>query len=1049
MLALKRHFWSARRTPPSVLGGLLLCCWHTILALNPALDVDQYAHSGQTVRDGFSLGNIYAMAQTPDGYLWLGSEFGLFRFDGVRSVQWQPPPRENVPRASISALLVTRDGTLWIGTFAGLFTLNGDRLTRYPQFTNQFVTALLEDRAGTVWVGTMKAPGGQLCAIQQITVRCQDEDGTFGRGIWALYEDSSGTLWAGAQSGLWRMAPGAPRHYAIPSQVDESKVTPGWNGPIGMATTDDGALLIALHDAGLMRLVGDVLEPYPIRSAGAADTLLRDRDIDSNKLLRDRDGGLWIATVAHGLIHVHHGRTDLFAQTDGLAGDIILSLFEDREGNVWVGSTGGLDHFREFPVSTLSVKQGLASAVAAAVLATADGSVWVGTHDGLTRWNGELTKVFRRSSGLLDDATHSLFQDAPGRIWVSSRGGLAYLEQNRFVGVKGVPGGEVHFITGDKQGNLWLAEHQSLLHLQGDRLVEQVPWSAVGRQQNASALLAVPDGGIWMGFWNDGGLSYYRDGQLRVSYTAANGLGEGAVADLRLDHDGALWVATAGGASRLKDGRISTLTSRNGLPCSAAMWTLEDDDGAFWLYTACGLVRIARTEMGAWIADPTHRMSTAVLDAGDGVRLSATAASAYAPRATKSSDGKLWFLSGGGVQVVDPRHLALNKLPPPVHIERIIADRKTVWQNFPDTAVSNLPLPALTRDLEIEYAALSLVAPDRNLFRYKLEGRDREWYDAGNRHRTFYTDLAPGKYRFRVMASNNSGVWNEAGAAIDFSVAPAYWQTMWFRALCVIAALILLAALYWLRIRQLAHEFDVKLEARVQERTRIARELHDTLLQSFNGLLLRFRTVHELFSKRPEEAQQILESALNETREALTQGRKAVQGLRADQAETHEFSEAIRTLAQELAQDLSQHSTAVRLNMEGTPRTLRPLIRDEIYRIVSEALRNAFRHAQASRIEVQLGYDERQFELRVRDDGKGIDPDLLRDDGLLGHFGLRGMRERAQNIGGKFTAWSALASGTELVLTVPGDIAYDGTETVRRTLLVSRKNRPKADKAKS
>jgi signal transduction histidine kinase len=342
----------------------------------------------------------------------------------------------------------------------------------------------------------------------------------------------------------------------------------------------------------------------------------------------------------------------------------------------------------------------------------------------------------------------------------------------------------------------------------------------------------------------------------------------------------------------------------------------------------------------------------------------------------------------------------------------------------------------LVRDLSIDYTALSLVAPEKVHFKYQLAGQDPDWREVINERQVQYSNLAPGKYRFRVIASNNSGVWNEQGAALDFSIAPAYWQTGWFRALCVAAILALLWMLYRLRMRQLAHEFDMKVEARVDERTRIARELHDTLLQSFNGLLLRFRTVHALFSKSPDQARTILENAIDETRQALTEGRLAVQGLRSSAVGTHEFIEAIKTLTEALASDPAHSGGAeVRLNVEGTPRKKRPLIRDEIYRIASEALRNAFRHAEASRIEVQLSYGEKSFELRVRDDGKGIDPKFLTDEGPAGHFGLRGMRERAQQIGGTLTVWSAPGSGTELVLSVPGAIAYDTAENAKRSWL--------------
>jgi ligand-binding sensor domain-containing protein len=434
---------------------------------------------------------------------------------------------------------------------------------------------------------------------------------------------------------------------------------------------------MALHGAGVMQLAGDEVEAYPIRDAVNRNRVLADHEVNANKLLRDRDGGLWIGTVDRGLIHLQDGSADLFRRSDGLSGDVILSLFEDREGNVWVASTGGLDRFRELPVTTISVRQGLSSEAIHA-RARSDGWEHLGRScNGLTRLkNGESTHLPYRDAGV-PDAPQALYQDDRGRIWVSTRRGLAYFADDTFVGVTGVPGGVVHYIAGDSEGNLWLSEQENLLHLINGRLVEQIPWSELGRQQRASSLLA-ERGGVWLGFWTDGAVSYLKDRQLRASYTTAHGLGQPPVQHLQLDRDGGLWAATLnGGLSRIKDGHVATLTSRNGLPCDGTNWTIDDDEGSLWLYMRCGLVRITRTEVDAWIADPKHRIGTTVWDAADGVRLRSSAASEFAPRVAKSADGKLWFVTGDGIQVVDPRHLVVNEIPPPVRIEQVTADDKT------------------------------------------------------------------------------------------------------------------------------------------------------------------------------------------------------------------------------------------------------------------------------------------------------------------------------------------------------------------------------------
>jgi signal transduction histidine kinase len=308
-------------------------------------------------------------------------------------------------------------------------------------------------------------------------------------------------------------------------------------------------------------------------------------------------------------------------------------------------------------------------------------------------------------------------------------------------------------------------------------------------------------------------------------------------------------------------------------------------------------------------------------------------------------------------------------------------------------------------------------------FRYQLDGYDHDWHDAGTRRQAFYTDLPPGKYSFRVIASNSDGVWNDNAAKLDFSVAPAYYQTNWFRALCAMLLLLLAWTGYRLRIRQLHRQFEMTLDARVAERTRIARDLHDTLLQSFHGLLLRFQTALNLLPDRPAESKQVLASAIDQAAEAITEGRDAVQGLRTSATATNDLADSIRALGEELAGKDSA-GAVLQVEVQGTPRALHPIVRDEVFRIAGEALRNAFRHAAAKQIEVELRYDERQLRVRVRDDGRGIDAEMMRAEGREGHFGLRGMRERAQLTGGKLTVWSGLNAGTEVELSIPAPHAY-------------------------
>ncbi len=1013
--------------------GVMLACmlltWiPSAFALNPALDVNQYAHTAWKIRGGFFKGTPVTIAQTSDGYLWLGTEFGLLRFDGIRFVTWQPHAGQELPSNYIRSLLPARDGTLWIGTAKGLVSWKSGKLIRYPELEGQAVWTLLEDREGTVWAGGQGTPAGRLCAIKNGNVQLYGNDGAFGQFIDTLYEDRGGNLWVGGIAGLWRWKPGSSKLYPMPDRVR------------ALIEDDDGALIIVMYN-GIRRLVNEKLEIYPLPATGLRFT--------PNAILRDRDGGLWIGTDDRGLAHLHQGRIDVFDQSDGLSGDFIERIFEDREGNIWVATLDGLDRFRERAVYTISVKQGLSNAAVQSVLVARNGGVWLGTLYGLNLWNNGRITVYRNSkainggaragalgvreitdSGLPDNAIESLYQDFRDRIWVSTRRGVAFLENGRFTPVSSVPSG-VESIAGDQAGNLWFSQRESLFHLRGGMVVEKIPWAALGQKEQSRSLVPDPSGGgLWLAFPD--AVLYLKDGQVRASYTVADGLARGHIRDLQLDREGTLWASTATGASRLKDGRVLTLTGRNGLPCDDAHWVMEDDDHYLWIYMACGLARIARSELDAWVNDPMRRLQVTVFDSSDGVRVH-DGTTGNSPSVAKSADGKLWFLPWDGVSVVDPRRLPFNKLTPPTVIELITGDSKTY--DATSDVTGHLRLPPLIRDLQIDYTALSFVAPEKVRFRYKLEGWESDWHDVGARRQAVYNNLPPGPYRFRVSACNNSGVCNEAGAFVDFSVAHMYYQTTWFRLSCMAAFLALLVAIYQLRLRQLARQFHIRLEERVSERTRIARDFHDTLLQSFQGVLLKFHAITYLFPDRPDEAKKTLESVIEQARQAIVEGRDAVQGLRASTVITNDLSRSIKALGEELAADQSvQNSPDFLVTVDGEPRDLIPIVRDEVYRIAGEALRNAFKHAQAKRIEVEIRYEKRRLKLRIRDDGKGIDPKVLAEGGRDGHYGLAGMRERAKLVGGNLDIRSAIDSGTEAELAIPASVAYAKPPVARRSM---------------
>ena len=501
-------------------------------------------------------------------------------------------------------------------------------------------------------------------------------------------------------NGLWRWKPGPPQLYPMPDPAQRI---------YALIESDDGGILIAKH-SGITKLRNGKAEAYPL-----PDGL----PFPPHRLLRDRNGGLWIGALRDsGLLHIHEGRTDRFTQAEGLSGESVSSLFEDREGNIWVATVEGLDRFRDFAIPTFSDQQGFSSRGLFSILAARDGSLWLGASNGLNRWNKGQITIYRnrgwvtcavgpRSAespregvrtrgarfgrlptvGCRRIRSYSLFEDHRGQIWVGTQIGVGFLKSDRFVPIGSVPYGIVFAFTEDTAGNVWMSHQEGLFHLFRERVVERIPWTRLGRGQPATALLHdAAHGGLWLGF-RDGGVAYFQDGQLRASYSAVEGLGEGMVRGFYIDKNGKLWVPTEGGLSRIKDGHILTLTTQNGLPCNTVHWMMEDDAQSVWLYLSCGLVRIGQSELDAWASHPKQTIQVAVFDSSDGVS-NHRFTGGYSPLVAKSADGKLWFVQSGGVSVIDPHHLPFNTLPPPVHIEQITADDKTY------DATNGLRLPA-------------------------------------------------------------------------------------------------------------------------------------------------------------------------------------------------------------------------------------------------------------------------------------------------------------------------------------------------------------------
>ena len=677
--------------------------------------------------------------------------------------------------------------------------------------------------------------------------------------------------------------------------------------------------------------------------------------IHVSALLIDHDGGLWIGTDGDQVFRIFKDKVDRFSNADGLSSDSVAGFYQDREGDIWVVTAKGIDRFRDLPVATFSRREGLTAEAAQSVLAANDGTVWIADVEALDAWHQGRLSAITKAQGLPGRLVTSLLQDHSGRLWVGIDGGLTVYDQGRFRPVDkpdGKPVGVVVTITEDTDHDIWAAvTTPALLRIHDFAVQEEI---APPRIPRAESLASDPAGGIWLGLLN-GDLARYRKGRIETVVTAQSPT-SGPVSNLFVDSDGSVWGATGDGLSRWKSGRLAKLGTSSGLPCNSIYAIAADSADSLWLDAGCGYIAIARSEIEKWWQKPDYQVKTLLLDSLDGAQTNGTH---FRPTASRSVDGKLWFANQYVLQEIDPDRLHRNTVSPPVHIEQVIADHK-VYNN-----AGELRLPPLTRDLELDYTALSFVAPQKVRFRYQLEGHDDDWQDAQGRRQAFYSDLAPGNYRFHVIASNNDGVWNETGAALTFTVLPAYYQTTWFRVLCFAVFAFLLWLFFHLRLGRVAARMQTRLEERLAERERIARELHDTLLQGVASAYMQLDVANDRLP--PESpAKPLVQHVLDLMKQVSEEGRNAIRSLRSPVFEIDGLEQVLSRVKEEFP---AQNSVDFRVVVEGKHMPLHPLIRDEVCHIAREAIINAFRHAKATKIEVEIEYAARSLGITVRDNG--------------------------------------------------------------------------------
>ena len=788
-------------------------------ALDPNRRLSQYGHNAWRIQDGFLPGppQQFGLAQTGDGYLWISTRSGLFRFDGVRLTPWRAPDgKQDRVYAPISA----KDGSLWIGRDTVLTHILTDG--RVVNFDIPRVIHEIEDSEGVLWAfSSPNSEGDKICRIKDSAVRCLGpKDGLPPTAdLGPVLPDRDGSLWI--ESGdiavtHWKSSNSFKTYTTKGLQSNN-----GQAGIHNIALSKDGTLWVAMtgpgEGLGLQRLVHDSLQPVRISGFDGSH-------INALSVYVDRQDSVWVGTH-DGLYRITGNRVDHFGKSDGLSGDTVISTYEDREGNLWIGTSEGLDCLRDLKAAQYSKAEGLASTEVDGVIALRNGDVLLSGYMSLDSIHDGKVRSLRFGEGLPGRLAAALLEDHAGRLWIGLDDGLYTFENGKFDPIRMPDGsntGLVYGIAEDIAGNIWLTTSVSskrLIRIRNGRVEEAFSTSQVAA---ARSIAPDPRGGIWLGLV-DGNLARFVDGKLDIVKIPTTV--QRYATQISVDRNGSVLASSPSGLIGIIDGKPRILSSRNGLPCDDAMGFTPDRQGAFWIYMACGLARISDSELRRWLQDPATKVNPKVLDVFDGVR---TGRAPFSPVAL-SNDGRVWFANGYSVGMVDPARLEEKVPPPPVHIESVIADHKM------RSLKQGMRLPALTRDLEIDYTALSLGAPQKVDFRYRLEGRESDWQQPGTRRQAYYTDLRPGSYTFRVIACNSDGVWNEAGDTLEFSIDSAYYQTNWFRAALVAAFFLAMWAAYRLRVHQLAREVKAHIEGQVDERLRVARELHDTLLAKCSG----------------------------------------------------------------------------------------------------------------------------------------------------------------------------------------------------------------------
>jgi len=933
-----------------------------------------------TEKTGLPPGEVLSITQDLDGYLWLGTSTGLVRFDGQTFAAWGAKGEPPLPGRGVPALVSDRDGSLWIGFggSGGVSRIRGATIVNYAEgdgLPQGPIMALLQDRSGAVWAG---ARGGLARFRDGRWVSIYAD-----REVASVFEDRTGVIWTGTSMGVFSLSNGDP----VLREPQARFVQHFAEDTAGTIWMTDFQNIVRTLDA----------------STPPAHTPAVRVPQSGWRLLRDRGGDIWVAALGGGLLRLAEEAPHVIDRVpyEHVIDGAPRSLFSDRDGNVWVGlRPHGLLRLAEKFITTDVPLEGVTNDGVRALLASDDGGVWIGTGHSLHRFADAQREIYDLAQ------TRALHQDGLGAVWAATTNGLNRIEKGHVVPLV-MPGtirwDRMAAMATDRSGALWLCSSDQGLMTWHDAVLTSLTDVPGVSSRSCTYVFADREGRVWAGF-GDERIAVYSHGTFQ-SYGAGEGLAGGTVLAILQDRTGALWVATRNGVSRYRDGRFTTITYANGPFDEAPVTLVEDLQGFLWLGVNDGaaVVRFDPREIDKLTVDPTRQIEYRLFDMSDGMK--GDIRPLVRPAGVRAADGRLWFASGRGVVIFDTARLPPNQRPGPPQVERALVDGRRV------AAAPDLELPNGTSTLAVEYTTASSGAASKLRFRYRLDGRDTEWTQAGRRRTVSYENLPPGRYRFLVSATSD-GVWTEA-AAWSFAVAPPVYRRSWFFAVAAFGTGLLVGAAWWLRLAALRRQYALVFE----ERTRVSREIHDTLLQSLAAIGVELETIASQLYTREDHAPESLRRLRRQVGHSLRDARDSVWGLRHHKIGRHGLVDALRDLAE--AATTMGHAR-VELTVDGRPRQCSAEVELQLLQICREAVTNAVRHGRATHIHIVVDFRLDAVVLTVSDNGSGfVVEDRASGDPLGEHLGLLGMRERAERIRGRLQITSSPGQGTIVEAAAP------------------------------